>query len=327
MQAAVYSRKSRITGIGESIENQAELCRQFVRQQYGEDAAQALLYFEDEGFSGGNLDRPQFQKMMQQVRKKEITLIVCYRLDRISRSIGDFAGLMQELERLGVTFVSIREQFDTHSPMGRAMMYIASVFSQLERETIAERIRDNMHALARDGRWLGGTVPLGFASRRFTCEKDGRTHSFSMLEPVPEELEQVRFLFREFLQEKNLSGLCRQTAELGWKTVRDKPFTRYALRGILRNPVYAAADADTWAYFAERGAVLTGFRDTFDGSCGLMVYNRTLQKRGRAQKQKPVREWIVTCGGHPAAISGAEWVAVQQIFAQRKKAENGYPGS
>ena len=90
--------------------------------------------------------------------------LLCYRLIVSVRNISDFAGLIEELARLDIAFVSIKEQFDTGTPMGRAMMYIASVFSQLERETIAERIRDNMHELAKTGRWLGGTTPTGYAS-------------------------------------------------------------------------------------------------------------------------------------------------------------------
>ena len=96
--------------------------------------------------------------MMDAAKKRKFKAIIVYRLDRISRNISDFASLIEELARLDISFVSIKEQFDTSTPMGRAMMYVASVFSQLERETIAERIRDNMHELAKTGRWLGGTT-------------------------------------------------------------------------------------------------------------------------------------------------------------------------
>ena len=102
--------------------------------------------------------------MMKDSQKIAFAAIVLYRLDRISRNIGDFAKLIEDLGDRHIDFISIREQFDTSSPMGRAMMYIASVFSQLERETIAERIRDNMHELSKTGRWLGGTTPTGYAS-------------------------------------------------------------------------------------------------------------------------------------------------------------------
>lgn len=102
--------------------------------------------------------------MMRAAEAGRFRMLIVYRLDRISRSIGDFTALIERLAQLNVAFVSIREQFDTSTPMGRAMMYIASVFSQLERETIAERIRDNLHELAKTGRWLGGITPTGFAS-------------------------------------------------------------------------------------------------------------------------------------------------------------------
>lgn len=132
-QYVIYSRKSKFTGKGESIENQIELCRQYIAMHFGEEAAENVLVYEDEGFSGGNLERPQFKKMMKDSQKIAFAAIVVYRLDRISRNIGDFAKLIEDLGDRHIDFISIREQFDTSSPMGRAMMYIASVFSQLER--------------------------------------------------------------------------------------------------------------------------------------------------------------------------------------------------
>jgi len=104
--------------------------------------------------------------MMKAAGEHKFKAIVVCRLDRISRNVSDFSGLIEELSKLGIDFVSICEQFDTGTPMGRAIMYIASVFSQLERKTIAERIRDNMHELAKTGRWLGRTTPTGYASER-----------------------------------------------------------------------------------------------------------------------------------------------------------------
>ena len=202
---AVYSRKSKITGTGESIENQFELCRQYIRLHY-EDAGERTIYFyEDEGFSGKNFDRPQFQQMMEDGKKKRFSTIICYRLDRISRNIGDFAKLIEELNLLGISFISIREQFDTSLPMGRAMMYIASVFSQLERETIAERIKDNMRELSKTGRWLGGTTPTGYES---VCAEnlmiDGKRKRACYLQVIPKEEEIVKAIYREFLKTASL---------------------------------------------------------------------------------------------------------------------------
>lgn len=116
-QYVIYSRKSKFTGKGESIGNQVEMCRQYIAAHFSVEEAEAALVYEDEGFSGGNLERPQFKKMMQDSHKKKFAAIVVYRLDRISRNIGDFAKLIEDLGDRKIDFVSIREQFDTSSPM------------------------------------------------------------------------------------------------------------------------------------------------------------------------------------------------------------------
>lgn len=128
---AIYSRKSKFTGKGESIENQIELCRQHIKLHHENVSEEDILIFEDEGFSGGNINRPQFQAMMKQIRANQIGAVVCYRLDRISRNVGDFAKLKDEFDYYNVEFTSIRDDFDTTSPSGRAMMMMASVFAQL----------------------------------------------------------------------------------------------------------------------------------------------------------------------------------------------------
>ena len=319
-KVAIYSRKSRYTGVGESIENQAEMCRQFVRLHYGEEAAEGCRIFEDEGFSGGNLERPQFQKMMAEARSGSLQAIVCYRLDRVSRNIGDFARLIEELEHLGVAFISIKEQFDTGSPMGRAMMYISSVFSQLERETIAERIRDNMRELAKTGRWLGGNTPLGYGSETVVrVTEEGRRKKACRLKEIPEERQTVECLFAYFLKTGSLAETERQAERQGLRTRQGKPFTRYALRDILQNPVYARADADTYRYFAEQGAVIYGSPKEYDGSRGLMVYNRTIQKKGKAHKERPVTEWLIARGHQEGFLSGADWVRTQEVFQRNRQ--------
>ena len=152
MRIAIYSRKSVFTGKGDSIENQIQLCKEYVNLHYpGENS---IEIYEDEGFSGGNINRPKFQELLKDAREKKFDCLICYRLDRISRNVSDFSTLIEELNDLKISFVSIKEQFDTSTPMGRAMMYISSVFAQLERETIAERVRDNMIELAKQGSWF-----------------------------------------------------------------------------------------------------------------------------------------------------------------------------
>lgn len=313
---AIYSRKSKFTGKGESIGNQVELCKEYIRNVYG---GEQWEIFEDEGFSGGDLKRPDFQRMMAEVRKRKFRAIVVYRLDRISRNIGDFAGLIEELTRLDVSFVSIKEQFDTGSPMGRAMMFIISVFSQLERETIAERIRDNMQELAKTGRWLGGNTPTGFQSGAISrVTVDGKTRKSYRLIPIDGEIGIPKLIFDLYTQTDSLTAVEAELLRQRIKTKSGKDFTRFAIKAILQNPVYMVADEEAYCYFTKREAVVCFPRDAFNGSCGVMAYNRTDQEKGRASQLLPVDQWIIAIGQHPGVIPSRQWIRVQESLDRNK---------
>ena len=318
-QFVIYSRKSRFTGKGESIENQIEMCRRYISSHYGEEEAEAALVYEDEGFSGGNLDRPMFKNMMKDSQKIKFAAIVVYRLDRISRNIGDFAKLIEDLADREIDFISIREQFDTSSPMGRAMMYIASVFSQLERETIAERIRDNMHELAKTGRWLGGNTPTGYESESISnVNVDGKTRKACKLKILPDEIRVVKLIFDKFTETGSLTVTERFLMNENHKTKRGKRFTRFAVKGILSNPVYMIADEAAYDYFVENDVELFAEKEAFNGKNGIMAYNRTLQKKGKTTQIKPMNEWIVSVGKHTGIISGGTWVKTQELLQLNK---------
>ena len=184
----IYSRKSKYTGKGESVENQVDLCKQKILAKYSNLTDDDIKVFTDEGFTGANTNRPAFQKLLNEIRDNKVESVTCYRLDRVSRNVGDFCNLINELEKYNVGFISIREDFDTTSPMGKAMMLICSVFAQLERDTIAERIRDNMMELAKTGRWLGGTPPTGFKSVEVqTFNQDGKKKKLFKIEEISDE--------------------------------------------------------------------------------------------------------------------------------------------
>jgi Site-specific recombinases, DNA invertase Pin homologs len=138
LQIAIYSRKSKLSELGDSVENQINLCRQYIKLNYKSD--ENILIYEDDGFSGKDTERPMFKKLMNDIKQKKIKILVCYKIDRISRNVADFSNTIKFLEQYNVDFVSITEKFDTSTPMGRAMIHISSVFAQLERETIAQRI-------------------------------------------------------------------------------------------------------------------------------------------------------------------------------------------
>lgn len=316
---AIYSRKSKFTGKGESIGNQVELCKEYIRAHYGEAALEHISVYEDEGFSGGNLNRPDFKKMMEAAKKHKFKAIIVYRLDRISRNISDFAGLIEELSRLDIAFVSIKEQFDTGTPMGRAMMYIASVFSQLERETIAERIRDNMHELAKTGRWLGGTTPTGYGSESVkSIAIDGKSKKACKLKLLPEEAEIVKTIFDLYIQTDSQTITEAELIKRGIKTKNNKYFTRFSIKAILQNPVYMIADEEAYRYFINADSDLFSNKEAFDGLHGMMVYNRTSQEKGKTTEYLPPSEWIVAVGLHPGIIPGKVWVQVQESLERNK---------
>ena len=316
---AIYSRKSKFTGKGESIGNQIELCKEYIRAHYGDDALDHLVVYEDEGFSGGNLNRPDFKKMMAAAKERKFKAIIVYRLDRISRNISDFSSLIEELARLDIAFVSIKEQFDTGSPMGRAMMYIASVFSQLERETIAERIRDNMHELAKTGRWLGGTTPTGFESEgEEKVTVDGKKKKTFKLKLIPQEAEIVRMIYDLFSETNSLTMTEAELMKRQVVTRNGNYFTRFSIKAILQNPVYMIADQEAYDYLTEKEADLFSDRAEFDGEHGIMAYNRTDQEKGKTTQYNPVNEWIVAVGKHPGLIPGKTWVRVQEALEQNK---------
>lgn len=132
MKIAIYSRKSVFSEKGESIENQIQLCTEYINTHYSISKNDILVY-QDEWYSGGNTNRPIFKKLLEDANNKVFDYLVCYRLDIISRNISDFSSLIEQLNKLNIDFVSIKNQFDTYAPMGRGILYISSIFAQLER--------------------------------------------------------------------------------------------------------------------------------------------------------------------------------------------------
>ena len=255
MKIAIYSRKSKFTGKGESIENQVVLCREYIQRNIPDAKDSDILVYEDEGFSAKYLDRPQFRMIMQIARKQPFDYIVVYRLDRISRNVGDFATLIEELNGMNTAFICIKEQFDTSTPMGRAMMNIAAVFAQLERETIAERVRDNLVLLARTGRWLGGVTPLGFVGEKTAVtDAEGKSRSAYLLSVVDDEMSRVRTIYAKFLEFQSLTKVATWCIQNNIKTREGSEFRMRTVRDILTNPVYCTADEAAFDYFTKLGS-------------------------------------------------------------------------
>ena len=305
MNVAIYARKSKATKKGESISNQIDLCKKYFSNTTNEEVN--FLIYEDEGWSGGNINRPNFTKMINDAKLKRFSALICYRLDRIARNVADFSSTYKILEENNIAFISITEQFDTNSIMGRGMINIAATFAQIERETIAERIKDNMLELSRTGRWLGGTPPLGFKSVQIT-ENDKKMYK---LEIIEEEMEIVRLIYKLYPKYKSTVPIARYLVSNYIKGKNGGDFSRNTVLQILKNPVYCCSDDEAIKYFKNKGSFLN---TKLSSECGLMVYN----KRKGGKKENPIDEWIIATGKHPGIISGSQWVNCQNILEEIK---------
>jgi site-specific DNA recombinase len=319
MRFAIYSRKSKWTGKGESIENQLVMCKEYIMASFPDVKDEDIYEYEDEGFSGKNTLRPQFQKMMSDLRKNHYDYLVCYKLDRLGRNLSDLVNLIEELNKMDISFISIKEKFDTSTPIGRAMMFFTGVLAQMEREQIAERVRDNMLMLARSGRWLGGTTPLGFYSKKDeVLAWNNKIKTSYKLTVNEKEMETVRFIYHEFLEKQSLTQIDTYFAQNRIRTRNGKEYQISTIRDILTNPVYCTADQEACDYFVRLGCQVCIEPKELDGIHGLISYGKTSSSKYK-NKQNTPSEWIVSAAKHKGIIKGGDWVRVQQLLEQNKK--------
>src|SRR5881398_1720759 len=164
-RCAIYTRKSSEEGLEQefnSLQAQSEACEAYIRSQRHEGWILARTRYDDGGFSGGNMERPALQRLLADIQGGRIDIIVVYKVDRLTRSLADFARLVEIFDAQGASFVSVTQQFNTTSSMGRLTLNVLLSFAQFEREVTGERIRDKIAASKKKGMWVGGVVPPGY---------------------------------------------------------------------------------------------------------------------------------------------------------------------
>ena len=321
MRIAIYVRKSKWTGRGESIENQILMCREYI-EKFIEDSREAqILVYSDEGFSGKDTNRPEFQKMLEDMKQGPFQYLVCYRLDRLGRNLADLALLIEKLNREHTEFVSIKEHFDTSTPMGKAMVYFSGVLAQMEREQIGERVRDNMFLLARSGRWLGGSTPLGFHVREKLYGEEKIRKAF-YLEVEEKEAEILRLIFREFLNSHSLTKTAQKLTEKKIFTRRGRAYTPETIGEILGNPVYCQSGKLSYDYFLSLGCRMGFPREEASEEKGLIRYGKTVSSRYRGEETPP-QEWIIAHGEHRGLIIQEDFLRVQGLLEKHRLGKRG----
>lgn len=297
---AIYARQSVDKRDSLSIEGQIEYCRRY--------AGEAVRVFQDRGFSGKNTKRPAFTELMQSVESGQIRKVYVYRLDRFSRSIADFSRLWEVLQQYGVEFQSVTEQFDTSSPMGRAMLNIVLVFAQLERETTAERVKDNYIHRFSLGAWAGGPAPYGFDLTRVT--DDGKRVSSLA---VNGQADIVKRIFEEYASPgTSLRSMARELTAEGIHGPRREVWDNVTLSRILHSPVYVRADGDVYWHYLAMGMQIQQPPEAFDGVHACNVIGRRDRSKNRYNSLAGQR---LTVANHEGFIDSALWLRVQEKLA------------
>src|SRR5256886_1728354 len=285
VRCAIYARVSTDQGLDQdfnSLDAQYEASQAYIRSQA--HARWVLLRgkYDDGGFSGGDTDRPALQRLLEDVRAGRVDVIVGYKVDRLTRSLADFAKLVELFDRHEVSFVSVTQQFKTTTSMGRLTLNVLLSFAQFEREVTSERIRDKIAASKRKGLWVGGMAPLGYET------KDRR------IVVVEEEAERVRTIFRSYLRLGSLNRLMADLRKRGivtkvrslktGQTIGGIPFTRGPLAHFLRNRFYIGEVVFKGEVFpGQQPAILD--RDLFDAVQAKLNGQRTNHTAARANSE------------------------------------------
>jgi len=239
VRCAIYTRVSTDQGLDQefnSLDAQYDASSAYIKSQAHAGWTLIKARYDDGGYSGGSTDRPDLQRLLDDIRARKIDVIVVYKVDRLTRSLADFAKLVELFDAHGVSFVSVTQQFNTTTSMGRLTLNVLLSFAQFEREVTSERIRDKIAASKRKGLWVGGPLPLGYDM------KDGK------IVVVESEADQVRLIFRRYLELSGVNGLVRDLRERNMRTKTrllatggtrgGVPFERGTLFYLLRNRFY-----------------------------------------------------------------------------------------
>lgn len=239
VRCAIYTRKSSDEGLDQSfnsLDAQREACEAYIRSQKHEGWKVLPAHYDDGGASGGNIDRAALQKLLEEIDAGRVDMVVVYKIDRLTRSLADFAKLVERLEAAGASFVSVTQQFNTSTSMGRLTLNVLLSFAQFEREVTAERIRDKIAASKKKGLWMGGLIPLGYDKGDDGLVING------------EEAETVRSLFEAYLEYGNVRELKQHADRTDFLTktrtlqsgqiVEGRAFSRGRLYHLLSNPIY-----------------------------------------------------------------------------------------
>jgi len=304
---AIYGRQSVDKADSISIESQIEFCKHELK-------GESYREYTDKGFSGKNTDRPKFQEMVRDIEQGLVSKVVVYKLDKISRSIIDFARMMELFGKHNVEFVSATEKFDTSTPMGRAMLNICIVFAQLERETIQMRVVDSYYSRCTKGFHMSGVAPYGYKLTP-TIISGVRAN---MYEVDPEAAKRVKTMFEMYAEPQvSFGDIVRHLCNDG---TGGREISRVTLSALLKNPVYVQADLDVYEFFKVQGADIVNDAADFTGTNGCFLF----QGRDVAESKRcSLKDQILVVAPHEGIISSETWLACRKKLMNNKTFKRG----
>jgi len=305
---AIYARQSVDKKDSISIESQIEFCKYELK-------GGTCREYTDKGFSGKNTDRPKFQELVRDIKKGLISKVIVYKLDRISRSILDFSGMMELFHQYNVEFVSSTEKFDTSTPMGRAMLNICITFAQLERETIQKRVTDAYYSRSQRGFKMGGKAPYGFHTE--PIKMDGI--NTKKLVVNPDEAEHIKLIFEMYAEPRTSYGdITRHFAEQGI-LFYGKELIRPTLAQMLRNPVYVQADLDVYEFFKSQGTVIVNDAADFTGMNGCYLYQG---RDVKSCKKNDLKDQMLVLAPHEGIVPPDTWLTCRKKLMNNMKIQS-----
>ena len=327
VRCAIYTRKSSEEGLEQgfnSLDAQREACAAYVLSQASEGWNLIPEIYDDGGISGGTLERPALQRLLVDVAAGKIDIIVVYKVDRLTRSLLDFAKLVEALDKSGTSFVSITQSFNTTTSMGRLTLNMLLSFAQFEREVTAERIRDKISASKARGMWMGGTPPLGY-------RPDGR-----ILAIIDDHAEIVRDIYRRYLELGNVRPLAEQLATAGINTPQRTSgagrdfggcrFSRGQIYSILRNPIYVGDIPHHGKIYKGQHPPIID-REMWDQVQTLMTSHVQGERRTRSPHASILAGLMVDHAGEPMLATHASKGKVRYRYYVSRSLQHGDPDS
>lgn len=302
---AIYARQSIEKKDSLSIDSQIEKCKALCTMNGWEE----YKIFKDPGFSGKNLDRPGFTEMLKEIRSGSVEYVLCYRLDRISRSMRDFVNLVADFETYNTMFASVTESIDTSSSAGRMLMTVIMAMAQMERENIVERVTDNYYYRCNLGFWGGGPAPYGYSLARTSSA--GKQHT--TLEIDKEEAAIVRNIFNWYLEPggsvRNI--IAKLNTELKIKTRRGSQWTSRVVSDLLWKPLYTSNSITIYNYFKTLNANILNAPSEFDGDKAVNLYGKANKNSNKHKRCREIQDLYFIVSQHQPIIEDKIWIAVQ----------------